>query len=64
MKRLVIVASGFNRNPEGIEVFRQRGWQPAQDNSSVPKVKKLVDRDGHGTEIIDLKWDEYEYGDK
>jgi len=62
MRRLVIVATKYSNTPNAWEVFNQRGWQPIRDESIIPSIKKLVDRKKHSTPLIDLEWEEWEYG--
>lgn len=63
MARIVIKAKKFARTPEADEVFEQRGWAPIYDQTAIPKKRKHVDGGKHSTPLIDVAWEEYEYGD-
>ena len=62
MRRLIILATKYSNTPEALEIFDQRGWQPIRDLSTIPSKKKLVDKKRHSTPLLDLEWEEWEYG--
>ena len=61
MKRLVIVATRFSKDPEAQKVFEECDWRPIRDESTIPSKKKLISRKNHRTALFDLEWEEYEY---
>lgn len=61
MKRLVIIATGFKNDEEARKIFEERKWHPANDESTVPTKKKLVEKKTYNTPLIDLTWEEWEY---
>jgi hypothetical protein len=64
MKRLVIVATKYSNTPEAIEVFQRINWRLMRDESTIPKTKRIVRKRKHSTPLIDLEWEEIEYGEK
>lgn len=64
MRKLVIVATKYSRTKEAQEVFDQRGWRPIRDESTIPRIKRTVTKDKHSTPLIDLVWEEIEYGER
>jgi hypothetical protein len=64
MKRLVILATKFSNTPEAEEVFEQRKWRPVRDESTIPKSHRIVNKGKHSTPLIDLEWEEIEYGEE
>lgn len=61
-RRLVIFATDCSNINEASDIFIQRGWQRARDQSIPLPGKKLVRKDKHSTHIIDLEIEELEYG--
>ena len=62
MRRLVIVATKYSNTKEAQEVFERRNWMPMRDESTIPKIKRIVDKGKHSTPLIGLEWEEIEYG--
>ncbi len=60
-KKIIIVATKFDRTQEAWEILNQRGWRPVKDESTVPSEKKLVSRDKRNTPVLDVEWEEWEY---
>jgi hypothetical protein len=64
MKKLVIVATRYANTKEALEVFEQINWRPIRDESTIPKIQKVVNKEEHSTPLIDLDWEEIEYGEE
>lgn len=61
MRRLVIVATGYRKDPEAQKIFNERKWRPIIDESTIPSKKRQVSKKNHRTQLIDLEWEEWEY---
>lgn len=64
MKRLIILATRYSNTSEAQEIFQRRDWKLMRDDSTIPKIKRVVDKGKHSTTLIDLDWEEIEYGKK
>ena len=64
MRKLIIVATKYSDTKEAMEVFEQINWRPIRDESTIPKIKKIVEKKNHSTPLIDLEWEEIEYGEE
>jgi hypothetical protein len=61
-RKLLILATGYSDTPDSNEVFQQRHWTKVDDQSKpLPGVKASQKRT-HGTSLIDLIIEEFEYG--
>ncbi len=63
MKRLVILATKYEKNKEADELFNKRGWKRVWDNSKPLGKPRLVRKDKFSTSLIDLLILEVEYGE-
>lgn len=64
MRRLVIIATRYSNTKDATEVFEQRNWRPIRDESITSKIKRTVSKGKHSTPLIDLEWEEIEYGEE
>jgi len=62
MKKLAIIATEFNETPEAWEVLNKRGWTRVIDTSTISGNKKLVNKSRHTTPLINVEFEEWEYG--
>jgi ubiquinone biosynthesis protein Coq4 len=64
MRKLVIVATKYSNTKDAMEVFERRNWRPMRDESTIPKIKRVVNKGKHSTPLINLEWEETEYGEE
>jgi len=64
MRKLIILATKYSNTKEAMETFEKRKWVPVRDESTIPKIKRIVSTGKHSSPLMDLEWEEIEYGEE